>query len=79
MNLLPPITSNDYTGAVCTLVHRETGEQVRKGDQLPDFRGDVSMIVSGVAPHKCNSEGFVHTECGSRLYAGVFDLRWVHA
>lgn len=72
----PFIRSNDYTGTSCILVHADSGEPVRKGDSCTDFRNDTSMIMSGVAPHKPGSNGYVHTESGQRLYAGVFDLKW---
>ena len=73
------ITSTNYEGVPCVLVHSDTGEITRAGDKLPDFRGDVSEITGGSAPHKPSSTGFVRLESGREVYAGVFNLKWVSA
>ena len=73
------ITSTNYDGVPCVLVHSDTGEIIREGDKLPDFRGDVGTIKGGRAPQKPSSTGHVYTELGRALYAGVFDLKWVPA
>lgn len=57
------------------LVHAGTGEPVRIGDTLTDFRGDTVTAQGGKYMGE-GSTGRVHTDAGV-YFPNVFGLRWV--
>lgn len=60
-----------------TLRNMTTGEPVRIGDTVTDFRGDTATIKGGRAPHKPGSTGRVWTdEYSQEYFPAVFDLEW---
>jgi hypothetical protein len=64
------------------LVRRDTGEEVRIGDELRSSRDGASFTVTGWrAPHKASSTGrvFVKSSGGwpREFFPGVFDLKIV--
>ncbi len=60
-----------------TLFNMTTGEPVRVGDIVTDFRGETCTISGGRAPHKPSSTGRVWVEEFSQEYfPGVFNLEW---
>ena len=59
-----------------TLVHASSGAGVAPGSELPDFRGDLDVIIDGTPPHKPSSTGRVYTKSGAEYYPGVFNLKW---
>lgn len=65
-----------------TLIHEKTGEPIKIGETLTDFRGATATLTGGNPPHKPGSSGFVfttRTPGGStrESYPSVFNLKWV--
>jgi hypothetical protein len=69
------ITSTDYLGRTCTLVHEHNGTPVFLGDNIEARRGSA-VCTGGRAPHKPGSSGKVWTEDGGEFFPHVFDLKW---
>ena len=69
-----PVTSLGWT------LHYTIGDLVTSpvpvGAEVKDFRGDVSVISGGRAPHKSSSSGRVYV-MDREYYPGVFGLKWV--
>ena len=60
-----------------TLRNMTTGEPVRIGDAVTDFRGETCTISGGRAPHKPSSTGRVWVaEFSQEYFPAVFDLEW---
>lgn len=58
------------------------GEQVRIGDKLPDFRGDMQEVRGGNPPHKSSSSGKVYVldltdNYEGAYYPSVIGCKWV--
>lgn len=63
-----------YAGKEFTLVNKQ-GEEVDEGAAITSFRGEVSTVDGGSAPHKVGISGRVYTR-GGEFYPSVFDLKW---
>ncbi len=63
-----------YAGKKFNLIRKATGEEVKLGDPIVDFRGDKDTAGSIRAPQKESSNGHVNN-----MYAKVFDLKFVEA
>lgn len=76
------ITSTDYLGRECTLVHESTNEPVKINEVVKSFRGDPYRVTGGRAPHKPDSQGKVwfsisaDDNIGGEFYPTVLGLRW---
>lgn len=75
----PHFTGKDYTGQAVILVHKATGQPVRRSHSHPDFRGDHSKLIDARPPHKAGACGHVYPEDGGELYASVYNMAWVTA
>lgn len=63
-----------------TLVHEKTGEPVKIGETLADFRGDKDTFQGGEPPRHEGSKGRVlvgPSKVESEYYPSVFNLKWV--
>ena len=64
------------------LISKTTGEELRVGEVVHDFRNDPHVLIDARAPHKPNSEGFVTLRSMdehafvAEYYAGVIDAEW---
>jgi hypothetical protein len=54
------------------------GVTLIRGQQYPDFRGEMHTITGGMPPHKPSSSGRIYTERGE-YFPGVFNAEWVDA
>ncbi len=74
------IESKRWDGALCVLVHKESGLLVHTGEGQMS-RGAAFLITGGRAPHKSSSSGFVwckdHYGNTREFYPGVFNMVWV--
>jgi hypothetical protein len=70
------ITSRDYTGALCKLLHN--GRVIAPGEQVETFRGTLVTVTGGEAPQKPGSSGRVFTTYGE-YFPGVVNAEWVLA
>ena len=70
------ITSKDYTGALCKLLHN--GRVISPGEQVETFRGTLVTVTGGRAPQKPGSTGKVWTDAGE-YFPGVVNAEWVPA
>lgn len=75
MEIKELITSKDWSGTTRTLVHSRNGVTVRKGELVPNFRGELRIIKGGTAPHKLGSTGRINTNAGE-LFPSVCGLEW---
>jgi hypothetical protein len=67
----------NYIGQLLTLVHEgDETKEVQVGNRIEDFRGKTHTVLSGDAPHKPGSTGYVNTNYGS-FYVSVLNLKWV--
>lgn len=57
------------------LIHESTGNPVREGEIIPDFRGDTLTVSGGKPPHKQGSTGRIYTDQG-QFFPGVCNLKW---
>lgn len=71
------IVSQDWRGWACILADKKTGQPVRTSDAVTSFRGVVTTLMGGRAPHKPESTGFVWTKEGAEFGPSVFGLEWV--
>ena len=56
------------------------GNPVKHGAALTDQRGEKAVLLSGEAPHHCNSTGRVYLKAGKTAierYPSVYGLEWV--
>ena len=64
------------------LISKTTGEELRVGEVVHDFRNDPHVLIDARAPHKPSSEGFVTLRSMdekafvAEYYAGVIDAEW---
>ena len=70
------ITSKDYTGALCKLLHN--GKVIPPGTHVRTFRGEMVTVTGGEAPQKPGSTGKVWTDAGE-YFPGVVNAEWVPA
>ena len=55
-----------------------TGTVAKPGDTIKDSRGELTILESGQAPHKPDSQGFVTISKDRHSHsASVYGLRWV--
>jgi hypothetical protein len=63
------------------LVHKETRQEVKVGDELIDFRGEKSTCVGWQEPQHPGSTGRVYVSREQiksiQFYPSVFNLEWV--
>ena len=72
------ITSQGFDG-LYVLIDSE-GNPVKHGAALTDQRGEKAILLSGKAPHNCNSEGRVYVKSNEWTldrYPSVYGLEWV--
>jgi hypothetical protein len=62
----------NYRNKEVKLVSIETGKEVKLGDSITDFRGDIETLQSMKPPHKSSSSGYVND-----YYAGVYNCKFV--
>jgi hypothetical protein len=76
------ITSTDYLGRECTLVHESMNEPVKIDEVVKSFRGEPYRVIGGRAPHKSSSQGKVwygdpqDEQIGGEFYPSVLGLQW---
>lgn len=70
------ITSKDYNGALCKLLHN--GKVITPGTNVLTFRGALVTVTGGEAPQKPGSSGRVFTTYGE-YFPGVVNAEWVPA
>lgn len=63
------------------LVHKETRQEVKVGDELTDFRGDKFICTGWQEPSHPGSSGRVNVSQGNiksmQFFPFVFGLEWV--
>ena len=62
------------------LIYENNGRQVKEGDVVKTFRGDMCKIVRMVQPHKSSSTGLVYVEQNkfvSGFYPEVVGAVWI--
>jgi hypothetical protein len=57
------------------LIDELTGKEIKKGDELTDFRGDKAIFRSFSEPHKPSSTGKVYTNRLGGSYPSVYGLK----
>jgi ribosomal protein L21E len=57
------------------LVNKQ-GKEVKPGDTVVSFRGDVEVMKAATPPRHSGSTGRVLTDRGE-FYPGVYNLKWV--
>lgn len=62
------------------LIFKQSGEEVKVGDEIIDDSGKVLTIIRADMPHKPSSSGIVIVQednCQRECYAQVFGLEWI--
>lgn len=63
------------------LVHKATGEEVRIGDLVIDFRGDKATVTATEEPRHAASSGRIYVVDAEgfrgNYYPSVFDCEWI--
>jgi len=62
----------NYRDKEVKLVNRTTGEEVKVGDIVTDFRGETATVRYMNPPHKSSASGYVND-----YYAGVYNCKFV--
>ena len=62
----------NYRDKEVKLVNITTGQEVKIGDTVTDFRGETATVEYMNPPHKSSSSGFVNN-----FYASVYDCKFV--
>jgi hypothetical protein len=58
------------------LVHNSTGEEVKVGDKVTSFRGEVEKVTFFREPRSAASQGHIVTKAGE-YYCSVYDCKWI--
>ena len=74
MNEKNPFTRTGWDGDY--ILVNSANQPIQLGDQVQDFRGGLSIVQGGSAPHKPSSNGKVCTSQGE-CYPTVYALKWV--
>lgn len=63
------------------LIHKSTGLEVREGDTVHDFRGEVGTVIGWTKPHSPASTGRItvghHSGGEHHCYPEVYSCEWI--
>lgn len=64
------------------LIYEATGQEVKVGDVVKDFRGDECEVTYFRPPHKPSSQGKISIrktgkEFSQEVYVGVIGAKWI--
>jgi len=62
------------------LIHKQTGQEVREGDTVIDFRGETGIVLGWTKPHSPASTGRITVLSGEdehTCYPSVYDCEWI--
>lgn len=64
------------------LIHKQTGQVVREGDKVTDFRGEPGIVLGWTKPHNSASTGRITVEQLSgeehHCYPAVYFCEWIN-
>jgi hypothetical protein len=61
------------------LINKATGEEVKVGDVVTDFRGEQAKVTGWVRPYHAGSTGRIYVQRGLHdqgYYPSVYDCEW---
>lgn len=59
------------------LIHKPSGYEIRVGDHVRNFRGELAIVEGWQKPTSPASTGRIYVDGGRGYYPSVFNCEWV--